>query len=269
MTDSGPEQNPFAPPDPSRPPPPPLYGDPPAGASQPPPPPSSPPAPPYGQPPLGPPPPAWAHPQLQQPWQQNPWVQPASEQRQTSALAVAALVTAVIALVPLALVLSIAALVRMKNREQRGTGLVLGALSVAAGWSALVALFLVVGVLGGYDPHSRGRLAVLPATKVGTCLDAGLRAVEDCSVTHDLEVFFSPTLPNPVWPGTSDVGYAADSLCEEAFKGYVGTSYQDSELDYEFYAPTEAEWGDGKHQVVCVITPAGDSLVGSVKGSGR
>jgi hypothetical protein len=190
-------------------------------------------------------------------------------QRGTSALAIAALVTAIVALVPVALVLSIVALARIKTREQSGTGLVYGALAVSGAWSLLVTLFFVVGVLGGYDPHSRGTLSVLPTTSVGTCLDSGLRALEECSTPHDLEVYFSPTLPDPVWPGTGDVGYAADSLCEEAFEGYVGTSYGDSKLDYDFYAPTESEWQAGRHQVVCVITPSGDSLTGSVKGSGR
>jgi hypothetical protein len=72
-----------------------------------------------------------------------------------------------------------------------------------------------------------------------------------------------------VWPGESDVAYAADTLCEEAFEGYVGTSYDDSELDFEFYAPTEGEWSAGKHQVVCVITAPDTILDESVKGTGR
>jgi hypothetical protein len=253
MTDSGPEHNPFAPPDPSAPPPPPPapYGAPPPYP------------PPYGQP--GPP-PDWAHPQLQQPWQQSPWAQQPA--RTTSAPAVAALVTAVVALVPVALVLSIAALVRMRSRELRGTGLVYAALAVCAGWAFLISLTIVVGVLGGFDAHSRGSVSVLPTQEVGTCLDGGLD-VTDCTTAHDLEVYFSPTLPDPVWPGTGDVANAADTLCEEAFEGYVGTSYNSSDLDYDFYAPTESDWDAGKHRIACVITPSGDSLTGSVKGSGR
>jgi hypothetical protein len=249
MTDSGPEHNPFAPPDPSAPPPPPPAAPPPYGAP-----------PPYAQP--GPP-PAWAQPQA---WQQNPWAQLPT--RTTSAPAVIALVTAVLALVPVALVLSIAALVRMRHREQRGTGLVYAALAVCAGWAFLIILVIVIGVAGGFDPHSRGSVSAVPVVDVGTCLDGGLNAT-DCSTEHDLEVFFSPTLPDPVWPGTGDVANAADSLCNEAFAGYVGTSVDNSDLGYDFYAPTESDWRAGKHQIACVITPSGDTLTGSVKGSGR
>lgn len=261
MTDSGPEHNPFAPPDPSAPPPPP----PPYGAPPPPPPPYGAPPPPYGEP--GPPPP-WAHPQLQQPWQQNPWAQPVAQQRTTSSFAVVALVTSVVALVPVALVMSVVALVRIKRRDQGGTGLVYAALAACGVWSMFVSVAILVGLLGGFDAHSRGSVSVLPVTEPGTCLDGGLRA-QDCSTEHDLELYFSPTLPDPVWPGTSDVANAADTLCKEAFEGYVGRSYDTSDLDYDFYAPTESDWRAGKHQVACVITPSGDSLTGSVKGSGR
>lgn len=261
MTDSGPEHNPFAPPDPSVPPPPP-----------PPPPPAFGPPPPYGAPPppygeQGPP-PTWAHPQLQQPWQQNPWAQPGPQSRTTSGFAVVALVTAVVALVPVALVMSLVALVRIKRHDQGGTGLVYGALAVCGGWSLFVSIAMLVGILGGFDAHARGSISVLPATEPGTCLDGGLR-VQDCSTDHDLEVYFSPTLPDPVWPGKGDVANAADTLCKEGFKGYVGTSCDSSQLGYDFYAPTESDWRAGKHQVACVITPSGDSLHGSVKGTGR
>jgi len=177
-------------------------------------------------------------------------------------------VTAVVALVPVALVLSIAALVRMRHREQRGTGLVYAALAVCAGWALLISLVIVVGVAGGFDPHSRGSVSALPVAEEGTCLDGGLNAT-DCSTPHDLEVYFSPTLPDPVWPGKGDVANAADALCNEAFAGYVGTSVDSSDLGYDFYAPTESDWRAGKHRIACVITPSGDSLTGSVKGSRR
>ena len=272
MTDPGPPQDPFAPP-------------PPGAVPTPSPPPPPPPPPVWGPPPPGgPPPPSWAHPQLQQPQPQqpqpfppaNPWQQggwqagpsyPTAPSKQTSALAIAALVTAVVALVPVALGLSIAALVRIRRRDQGGTGLVIGALSVCAGWTLIVSLFFLVGILGGYDPDSRGSLAEVASTHVSACLNEDPPAVTECSASHDLEVYFAPTLPNPVWPGTTDVAYEADELCDQAFEGYVGTPYDSSELDFAFYAPTESEWAQGKHQVVCVITPGDTTLDGSVKGS--
>ena len=181
----------------------------------------------------------------------------------------AALVTSILGLVPVALGLSIAALVRMKSQAQKGLGLVIGALSVCGAWAALATLFVVVGVLGGWDYKSIGSISEVASAEVGTCLNADPPSVEDCASSHDLEVFFAPTLPDPVWPGTGDVASEADALCEEAFEPYVGTSYSSSDLDYEFYAPTEAEWAAGKHKVVCVITLSGDDLVGSVHGSGN
>jgi hypothetical protein len=177
-------------------------------------------------------------------------------------------VTSILALLPVALALVIAAVVRMRRRDEKGWGLVYGALSVTLAWTALASLFLVVGLSGGFDYDSRGNLAQVASTEVGTCLQEHPAEVADCSTDHDLEVYFSPTIPDPVWPGTGDLASYADTLCDEAFEGYVGTSYMSSDYDYDFYAPTKAEWQSGKHKVVCVITPADAYLNGSVKGSG-
>jgi hypothetical protein len=188
--------------------------------------------------------------------------------RRTSGFAIAALVTSILALLPLALALVIAAVVRMRRRDERGWGLLYGALSVTLAWTTLVCLLLGVGLSGGFDYDSRGGLAQVASTEVGTCLQEDPAEVADCSTDHDLEVYFSPTIPDPVWPGAGDLASYADTLCDEAFAGYVGTSYTSSDYDYDYYAPTKAEWQSGKHTVVCVITPAGDYLNGSVKGSG-
>jgi hypothetical protein len=185
----------------------------------------------------------------------------------TNPFAVAALVTSILVLVPVALGLVVAAVVGLRRKDQRGWGLVYAAVSVCLGWTLLAALFFAIGFAGGWDYHAHGTLAEVASTEVGTCLDEDPPAVTDCSQAHDFEVFFAPRLPDPVWPGTADLADEADTLCYEAFDGYVGGSYDYSDYDYTFYAPSKSEWLSGKHTVVCVLTGE-DELVGSAKGSG-
>jgi hypothetical protein len=249
MTDPGPPQDPFAPP---------------PGAWISPSPPS--------------PVPPWAGPQFQQPaypWQQGAWQQPPpwyggwQTPRKTNGLAIAALVTGIIALIPVAIGLGIAALVQIRRRNDSGTGLAIGGLVAAGIWTLLIGVFVTAGLFGAFDYNREGDLADVASQEVGTCLNESPPAIADCSTPHDLEIFYTDSLTDSTWPGKGDVDSEADDLCYNEFEDYVGTSYESSDYDYTFYAPSKTEWSSGQRTVVCVITPAGRSLTGSVKGSGN
>jgi hypothetical protein len=184
-------------------------------------------------------------------------------------LAIASLVTSILLLPPVGLALAIAAIARLRKSDEQGWGLVYGALAVCLGWLALVVLFLAVGFSGGFDYHSRGPLAHVALAETGTCLQEDPPKAVECSTAHDFEIYFTAVLPDPVWPGSADLAAYADTLCDEAFEGYVGSSVSSSDYGYDFYAPTRKEWDGGKHNVVCVVTTSKDFLTGSVKGSGR
>jgi hypothetical protein len=244
MTDAGPTQDPFAPP--------------PAG----------------GPPSTWPPP---QHPWQPPPWQQNPlqqtgwqpygWWQPP---RKTNALAIAALITGIVALVPVSIGLAIGALKQTRRRNEAGTRLAVGGIVASGVWTLLIALITVVGLNRGFGFSSReGNLADVASQTVGSCLNEDPPAVSDCSLPHDLEVFYAAPLPPRPWPGEHDVDSAADDICYDTFEDYVGSSYDDSDLDYTFFAPSKSEWLAGRRTVVCVVTPADEYLVGSVKNSGR
>ena len=273
MTDPGPPQDPFAPP--------------PADAAPQPPAPQPPPAPaPWAVPPTGGAPmPDWAHPQLQQPpyqggWQQTPsgwqqqqpgWYQPQQwsapgSTRKTNGLAIASLVTGVVALVPIAIGLGVAAIVQIKRRGETGIGLAIGGFIAAGVWTLLIGAFVIAGLSGAFDYERSGNLADIASTEVGSCLNDDPPLVTDCAAPHDFEVYYSAAIPEPSWPGVDDLDSAADDICYDEFEGYVGESYEDSGYDYTFFAPSRSEWSAGRHTVVCVITPEGRYLTGSVKG---
>lgn len=45
----------------------------------------------------------------------------------------------------------------------------------------------------------------------------------------------------------------ADDLCFESFESYVGAAYEESELDFNYYVPTEDSWAAGDRVVTCVL----------------
>lgn len=114
--------------------------------------------------------------------------------------------------------------------------------------------------------------------EVGTCFnDADSTATElsevpivDCSEPHDNEVYHLFDLPDGDYPGEAAVSTAANEGCLDAFAGYVGTAYLDSELDYFPLTPTSGSWDAGDREVVCALydlTLA--QLTGSMQGAGR
>jgi hypothetical protein len=248
--------DPFAPPDPNQPPP----------APQPPAQPWPQPAPPPWQQPSPWPTQQSPWPQQPPPWPTQPWY--GAPPARTNGLAIAALVTGIIGLVPIAIGLGIAALVQIKKRGEGGRGLAIGGIGASGAWVLLLGLLFSFSGVDGFGYSRQGDLAEVASTQVGDCLTADPSGVIDCSTPHDFEIYYTGDIPRADWPGTSKVDDIAKDICFDTFDDYVGTPYYDSEYDYTFYAPSEVEWGGGLRTVVCVVTPAGEYLTGSVKGSG-
>jgi hypothetical protein len=74
------------------------------------------------------------------------------------------------------------------------------------------------------------------------------------------------------WPGADTVGERADETCLDAFAGFVGESYDSSELDFVSLSPTEDSWSLGDRGVVCLVVQpdaSGENLeqvTGSLRG---
>lgn len=257
---------PFAPPDDGRPPATPG-GPPPAQPA------GSPPAQPGGWPPPW---PAQQWPQQQWPPQQwgapyppyGGW-QPVPER--TNPWAVVALVTGILPLFPVAIASGIVGIVQAGRRHERGLGLAVAGLVLGTLWlvaAALVGLGVSTGALTDANPPL-GPVAHAGSTRVGTCLHRGSPVA--CDDGHDEEVFEVRTLGAGGWPGSRAVANRADDACYGTFASYVGSSYESSDLEYDYYAPTEGEWLAGEHRVVCVVEPGSSGTLehSSARDSGR
>lgn len=154
-----------------------------------------------------------------------------------------------------------------------------------AGRGAVVAVLTALAVAACSDGPERdddtGELLELAEIdvfelRVGDCLDrfsegdeiSQVRAVP-CSAQHSDEVFTSAEMPGDDYPGDEAVAEFADEACLSEFQEFVGTPWQESELDYGFLAPTESSWADGDREVLCVVGDPESDVTGSLEDSGR
>ncbi|MFC4138817.1 MULTISPECIES: DUF2510 domain-containing protein [unclassified Microbacterium] len=197
-----------------------------------------------------------------------------------------------------AIVLSIIALVRPGARWPGVTGLIVSAVGVMI---AFVVLF-VSFVSSSFDrladdPTSTWPLpsesAEPPAAtappgsetidwwelQVGDCLptdqplyeDTGELVILPCATEHSEEVFHEYAMTQDDFPGDKATEVEAMRACEEAFTEFVGTPYEESELDFYGFWPNEDTWefGDDRSVQCIVYDPVGDVVTGSLRGAAR
>lgn len=129
----------------------------------------------------------------------------------------------------------------------------------------LVAFVLVVGGCGGNAFElDVGQCFNEPETDEVVDVE-----IVDCSEPHDLEVYEAADLPDQTFDAAA-VDTAAFDICLDAFDGFVGTPYTESELDIYYLIPSEASWADGDREVVCAIYDlSGEPLTGTAENIGR
>jgi hypothetical protein len=91
-----------------------------------------------------------------------------------------------------------------------------------------------------------------------------------CDEPHDNEAFHRFSLPAGDFPTDDALDTAFEETCIPAFEDFVGRSYEDSELDIAYLAPTADSWDEGDRDIVCSVYAMDLSkLRGSMEGSGR
>jgi hypothetical protein len=138
-------------------------------------------------------------------------------------------------------------------------------------------IILVVIGIGAFIFRDRlsGNAADL---RVGDCFNVPAVETEvkdvqhqPCNETHTAEVFF--VVDNPA--GASDPYPTSDarqeyvkSVCVQPFIDYVGTSYENSKLEINWFSPTQDGWSKGDRTYTCFVVQSDSApLTGSVKGS--
>ena len=119
--------------------------------------------------------------------------------------------------------------------------------------------------------------------KVGDCInDAEATAAEEvsnvtvveCTEPHDYEAYEALDLPDGEYPGADAVDTSAGETCTAAFDGFAGIAYDDSQLDFTYFAPTSASWDEGDREILCLIVDLDETgelkqSTVSLEGAGR
>ena len=110
---------------------------------------------------------------------------------------------------------------------------------------------------------------------VGQCLLVPLNsqvnsvATTECTEAHTGEVYSVTTLKNDTMPSRDEMDELVHNTCYETFEAYVGTSPEETTLDYTAMAPTKQTWAKGGREIVCIAVRTDDEqLTESVRNSG-
>ena len=114
------------------------------------------------------------------------------------------------------------------------------------------------------------------AIEVGDCLDEASAdevsevPVVPCSEPHDQEVFSEFLLTETEWPGVEAIEEASITRCDAAYEVFVGVTWDESELDWYPFTPTEDGWETlGDRLVQCVSYDPEGKTTGTLKGAAR
>jgi hypothetical protein len=201
--------------------------------------------------------------------------------RGTNGLAIASLVVSIAAfcLPVVAGLLGIFGLRQIRRTGQSGRGMAIAGIVINSVATVLVALFVVLGVIGGFD---EGNTDVQDIT-VGQCFNtvgsslsdysgAGRRSttvdVVSCDDEHDAEAFAVFTLDGDfgdTYPGVDRISDISNDKCAAYADDYLGEETLGDGMDIYFYMPPKAGWSRGDRSVTCFFGSSGGKVSGSVK----
>ena len=118
--------------------------------------------------------------------------------------------------------------------------------------------------------------------RVGDCFDDTYAAFGDevsevdslpgvpCSSPHDNEVYATFDVSLAEFPSDDEMSMLAFDKCLERFEGFVGNSYEESELDILTLYPSKESWNlQNDREVVCALYDMNtNKLTGSARNSG-
>ncbi|MGH2444536.1 MAG: septum formation family protein [Candidatus Limnocylindria bacterium] len=130
----------------------------------------------------------------------------------------------------------------------------------------------------GTAPPAEGEATSVFELEIGDCFDTEQEDVVeevdqvDCAAPHEYELYATIDHPggnDDAYPGDAELATFAEQECIGAFEGFVGETYEDSELFIYYLQPSENTWTVGDREVLCALYLPDGTLEGSMEGSGR
>lgn len=94
----------------------------------------------------------------------------------------------------------------------------------------------------------------------------------DCADAHDFEVYWVfdyDAGSDAAYAGAGPLNEAAETGCAGSFEGFVGRSYESSELYVYYLTPSPESWDDGDREIVCSVYLPDEKLTGSMRNADR
>jgi hypothetical protein len=154
------------------------------------------------------------------------------------------------------------------------------------GW-IIIGVFVVAGAVGGliFNASRDASGAITksgdldPAElRVGDCFDLKDPSADEvekvtalpCSSEHEYEMFHVGSMADGAFPTDDAFLEWLGGNCVPAFGTYVGTVYEESELEIFWLQPTSDGWNDGDRSIQCAVYhPRVHRVTESVKGSAQ
>ncbi len=114
--------------------------------------------------------------------------------------------------------------------------------------------------------------------RVGDCLDGFTNDSEiskvtavPCSEEHTDEVMAAVDVSpaEEAYPGAEAIQEQADEACHAEFEEFVGVSWNESQLDYGYLAPTEESWDEGDREILCTVGDPNRAVTGTLRDANR
>lgn len=114
--------------------------------------------------------------------------------------------------------------------------------------------------------------------RVGDCFDLKDPTAEEisdvtarpCTDPHQYELIWTGSMAEGAYPPKSAFDAFMESNCFNAFDAYVGTAFEDSELDIYWLYPVEDGWNNGDRSVQCAAYhPTNSGLTSSLRASAQ
>ncbi|BCJ46146.1 hypothetical protein GCM10010168_50950 [Actinoplanes ianthinogenes] len=210
----------------------------------------------------------------------------------TNKAAVASLICGILGVIPALLIVAVVcgfiALSQIKQTGEKGKGLAVAGLSVAAGWIVLFAVLIAVGVLNDDNPPvdagptglDRPTATAKPTTtepadvrtdklRPGDCIAtiSDDETVYDmpvvaCSVPHQGEVYSVTTMAAGAYPGDKKVETEAENRCNDKIDAYAIGKFKDAEFYYIF--PSRTSWSADRSITCIAVAPENGTYTGSM-----
>ncbi|OQD52459.1 hypothetical protein BM536_030145 [Streptomyces phaeoluteigriseus] len=195
-------------------------------------------------------------------------------------VAIAALVLGVLCFLPaVGLVLGVIALLQIKKRGERGTGMAIGGAVLSSLGLALWVVMLATGGASsfweGFKEGANGNSSL--SLVKGDCFDVPGDSIDedvydvdtvDCAGEHEGEVFGTVRLSGGSYPGDAHVADEAEDKCYTLESRYTMDTWTlTDEIDVYHLTPTRESWEWGDRQIVCVFahTDERSKLTGSLR----